>query len=354
MTRSIDRGLWLRTLALASACWFVAADATAEPTKANDPAAAQALFYEARTLMHQGKFVAACPKLQESLRLDYGMGTEFNLAECNEKLGKLATAWSGFINVAAAARAANQPPREKLARDRAAALEPRLPSLTIEVAEPAANLEVKRDGIVVGPASWHTPAPVDPGPHQITAMAPGRKSWETTVNAVEGRPLRVDVPALAVLVAGAAPTAAPGETAPETATTTTTRAMMAFPEPIVEQSDTQRTLGWVATGLGLAGLGVAAGFGIDSLVERNAARAHCNGDLCDPTGLDRRDRAITSGNVATVTAIAGGAVFAGGLVLVLTAPKRAGGRDMPAAGAIFAAPRVATDGAGVSLGGSFQ
>ena len=85
------------------------ADPPAAAAKApDDPAAAQALFYEARQLMKENKFGLACPKLEESLRLDYGIGTEFNLADCNEKLGRLATAWSQFISVASAAKTQKQ------------------------------------------------------------------------------------------------------------------------------------------------------------------------------------------------------------------------------------------------------
>src|SRR4051812_29447781 len=112
----MKRRLFLSSLILLSFPSAALAQATA---KSGDAAAAQALFYEARTLAQKSHFAEACPKFEESLRLDYGIGTEFNLADCNEHVGKIASAWSGFLNVAASAKAQNQPQREKVARERA-------------------------------------------------------------------------------------------------------------------------------------------------------------------------------------------------------------------------------------------
>ena len=36
------------------------------------------------------------------------------------------------------------------------------------------TVEVRRDGVVVGPSEWNTGVPVDPGQHVISAAAPGR------------------------------------------------------------------------------------------------------------------------------------------------------------------------------------
>src|SRR5882757_8415497 len=117
------------------------ASLAASPVQAQagaDPPAARALFGEARKLMAQGKYEQACPKLEESLKLDAGIGTAFNLADCWEHVGKTASAWARFLDVATAAKNAGQADREKVARARAASLEPHLPRLTITVAAPEA------------------------------------------------------------------------------------------------------------------------------------------------------------------------------------------------------------------------
>src|SRR6185436_13105064 len=108
----------LGILSLAFALWGHEASAQ------SDSAAARALFTEGRQLMSAEKYAEACPKLEESLRLDPGMGTRFNLAHCWEKIGRSASAWAMFLDVAAAARAAGQQQRDTAAKERAAALEP--------------------------------------------------------------------------------------------------------------------------------------------------------------------------------------------------------------------------------------
>ena len=335
----------------------------ANPPKA-DPAAAQVLFYEARTLMQQNRFAEACPKLEESMRLDAGLGTQFNLADCNEHIGKITSAWAGFLEVAAGSKAANQLDREKVARKRAQALETRLPKLVVEVVGAPAGLEVKRDGIVIGSAAWGSPIPVDPGTHKLSATAPGKGTWETTIATTEGKTAHVtiprDLPAAPVAAAPPAGIGPPPETlvAAPTATTATTAATAAtaaadFPAPVVEgNGSAQRTIGWVVAGVGVVGLGLGAGFGLSSIGKRNESRSHCVVDQCDADGVGLRDDAIRNGNIATIATIAGGAAVVGGLVLVLTAPKATEPREQ--AGRLRAVPSVGLNGGGFTLQGNFQ
>jgi hypothetical protein len=309
-----------------------------------DPDAAQSLYVEARALIQQSRYGEACPKLEESLRLVPGLGTELDLAECNEQIGKLAAAWSGFVEVAARAKSTRQAEREKIARKRASALEPRLPKLVIDVASAPPGLEVKRDGVVVDAAAWGTAFPVDPGRHRVTVTAPGKQRWVTTVVTLEGTTTRVEAPRELVAAPSAAapeeavaPPAAPAPTAepvapasepigPMMSTSTAPPApeeRAPLPPPVLEEPGAKRrTLAWLVAGAGAVGLGVGTAFGIASLGNREDARSQCVGDSCNTAGVRLRDDAMRNGNVATASTVIGAAALVGGLVLMFTAPRR--------------------------------
>lgn len=165
----------------------------------SDKATAESLFQEARTLMAEGRYVEACPKLLASQKLDPGVGTLLNLGDCYENSGQTASAWAQFTEAEAEARKIGDLRRAEAARARAAALESRLSRLTINVPAPARipGLEVKRDFTLIDPALWGSAMPVDPGNRLVVATAPGRTKWSMTVQVDEASPnATVEVPVL--------------------------------------------------------------------------------------------------------------------------------------------------------------
>src|SRR5262245_46693217 len=85
---------------------------------------AEALFRDARRSMKAGDYAAACPKLAESNRLDPSPGTLLNLAICEEKIGRLATAWTKYRQLFDVLGSSDE--RRRLAIERAEAIEPRI------------------------------------------------------------------------------------------------------------------------------------------------------------------------------------------------------------------------------------
>lgn len=144
-------------------------------------AAARSLFNEARALMQAGKPAKACPKLEESLRLEPGLGTRFNLADCWQAIDRNASAWALFLDVAAEARANGQTERAEVAAERASALEPRLSYLLVTVEQPRVGQKLWLGQVELGRAAWGSRWPIDKGEHELRTEAPGFKPAAQTV-----------------------------------------------------------------------------------------------------------------------------------------------------------------------------
>lgn len=84
--------------------------ASAEPVPSFSPEVsdnrqrAEALFAEGREAMKRSDFAVACKKFDASLKLDFGLGTLLNLAECTAKLGDLGRACALYDRAAAETR----------------------------------------------------------------------------------------------------------------------------------------------------------------------------------------------------------------------------------------------------------
>lgn len=303
-------------LAGGAAILTFAAAAAAQPS-ADQRAAAAALFEDGKRLMAEGKLAEACPKLAESQNLDPGMGTLFNLALCHEKSGRTASAWVGYREVAAMAKAAGQADREKVAHDKEAALEPKLTRLRITLKPGATGVAVKRDGAPVSPAILGTGVPVDPGKHVVSASAPGKDPWEASVTVDQpGQVVTVEVPPLAEKKA--APATPPPAIAP--------LAPPAAPPPDAPAPRSwQRPVGFTAIGLGAVGLGLGTAFGFMAKSAQTTSNTSGNCDaqtnICNQAGVDQRAGAVNKGNAGTGLFIAGAVLAAGGVVLVATAPS---------------------------------
>ena len=305
-----------------------------------DVAAAQGLYDEGRRLMKQGHFDAACPKLEESDRLDRSASTEYHLADCYAHVGKTASAWGLFLEVASQSRQQGRADAEQLARKRASELAPKVAHLTVVVppASQASGLQITRDGQALGSGQWGTAVPLDSGKHVIAATAPGHADWSTTIDVADGGAANVEVPALGAAQVAAAPVAPAEPTAP---------VAPAPPPPEADRSGGSpwKTIGLVGAGVGLATVGVGAFFGAQAISKNSDSSKDCAGDKCNAAGYATRNDALTSGNVSTVLIGAGAALLVGGAVLWLTAP---GASSDGAHAALLVGP------GSVGLAGSFR
>src|SRR5262245_33088503 len=144
----------LRKLLHAALAIALATAASANSFGQSDRAAAEVLFQEGRKAMKRQDYAVACPKLEESLRLDRAPGTLLNLAECEDKLGKLASAWQRFDELVQTLK--RDDPRFKRAQRRATELDKALPRVTIQLGAGAStdkSVRIKLDGVELSAAS---------------------------------------------------------------------------------------------------------------------------------------------------------------------------------------------------------
>ena len=330
--------------------------AAGSPAFAQDPAAAQVLFDEAKRLMAQDHYAEACPKLEESERLDPGIGTKFNLASCYQHVGRNASAWALFLEAAADAKAAGDRARTNAARSRATALEPILSRLIV-VARPETTpgLSLSRDGEPFGRAQWGVAIPVDAGRHELIASAPHRRTWHTTVVVpTTGKVIAVQVPALdddtpppqaQALVLKPVPAA--NVTAPQLVR------REVVPAESNGTGNGQRVAAIILGVTGLAAMGVGSVFAVESKQNKDDSSPHCAGNTCDATGVSQRDDAIRDGNVATIALGAGAAALLGAAIVWLSAPSDSGHPRTARSTTIRALPMTGGGLRGLALGGSF-
>jgi hypothetical protein len=290
---------------------LIALPAHGAPTPA-EKAAAEALFDEGTALMEAKSFGAACAKFEASSAIEPGLGVKLWLADCYDRVGRSASAWALFTEAAALAHQRGQDERERAASERATELEARLSRLELKV--PAEGLPeglvVTLNGVETPRASLGSALPVDPGVQRVSLRAPGYHS----VN------LQSEVPAGPATVSLDLPVLKP---APKrTHRTLSAERAAARPEP----GSTQRTLGYTIGTLGLLSLGGGSFFAYRAHTLNQDSRAHClveEPNACSIEGASLRDQARNFGNVATGVLVAGGALTATGIVLLLTAPGRA-------------------------------
>jgi hypothetical protein len=289
---------------------------------AGDTKRADALFDSAKRIRDAGQFDDACPLFAESSRLAPGVGVLLYLGECNQRIGRTASAWTAFESAERLARA-RADRRVEIAHARAAALVPIVSGLTIGVsaAVAAENPDVLLDGVRIPPDEWNAAMAVDPGDHTVTVSVPGHASRTMAAH--------VDVACRDATVTVAAPVAeSPSRPAPPSAAAATDE------PPAARGAWDGRP--WIGVGLlGAGALGVAVGTTI--LLNRDRTSSSSGSSPTQDTGS-----AIASG----VAFALGGAALIAGVALTVTPPGTTGV-------ALLAAPVVTARGGGAVVRATF-
>jgi hypothetical protein len=286
----------LGSLALLAVPSTAGAQEPAQETSADALKRAREQFGQALALQTAGDWAGALTLLKDVAAVKSTPQVRFNMALCEEKLGRLVAALGDYELAAADARAEKADQVAEEVEGRLEALRQRIPKITVKRGRGAETAEVAIDGVSVGDQVIGTPMPTDPGPHTIEAKAPGFKPFRKSLRLAEQQAETVE------LVLEPEPVPAPGGVGGG-----------------VRSSGRSPVFGYVIGGIGIASLG-ASGifFGLRAGKISDLDKA-CPNRTC-PSSEQQSD--IEAGKryttIANVTLAVGVAAIAGGVVLVLT------------------------------------
>lgn len=294
------------------------------------------LFKQGKKLMAEKKYAEACPKFEESFKIDAGLGTELNIARCYEEWGKLGKAYRTYTDALKRADDAKDSRAAKI-KELVAKLEPSVPRIVIHIPDGSdtAGLQVAIDGVPVDDVS--APQLVDPGPKQVEyALGSGARKKKTVPVERNGTSdITLDLPK------------SKGDAVAEKPVPTKRE-----PPPVTEEPPNvghgQRVAGVAIAGVGVAAIGVSTYLALAARSKYNdALHANCMDmkDACNMQGLTDTHDARSQGNVATIIGGVGIAAVATGIVIYVIAPKAAASNEH----ALYVAPTTN----GFAFGGQF-
>ena len=286
--------------------------------------AARQLGREGLELYDKGDFAEASEKLEQA----YGALQVPTLglwsARALARIGKLVEASERYLEVKRMELPKDASQVVVGAKESAATeqkeLAARIPKLTLRLADGQVDhTSILIDENEILPAMIGVPFPVNPGTHSYRVKR-GKKetAGEFTLKERESRVVELAVESepssLGVNKSGAAP--AGGE--PSGAATPTV-------DKGTGTGGWQRTTGFVAVGVGAAGLATGIGFGLRAMQQKSDLEESglCEGNRCATAAGDDLDRYNSNRVVSTVGFAVGGVAAAAGVVLIVTAPHSA-------------------------------
>jgi hypothetical protein len=291
------------------------------PARAQEPdsatrASARALGDEANALYAQGDFAGALDRYNRAAALVDVPTVHVRAARCLKALGRLVDAaerYRAIVRKGAPADALEvHRDAVQQASQELAALEPTIPWVVLDVTGYDRDVEVTVDGVVVVPALIGVRRAIDPGDHVARVRRDAAQN---------DKPFHVDAGQTQTVTIEAPP--APAGPAPPPVPAPTFTPM---PLPPPDRGDTatpvQIPIGWALVGVGGAGLVTGLVLVGVTASKHGALVDACGEDLdCLPADHEDADSYNTLRVATTAMLVAGGAVAAVGVVLVVTAPS---------------------------------
>ena len=163
------------------------------PARADSPAElrkARAQFQRGIELEQASNWSEAIQNFREVGAVRMTPQVRFHIAYCEEGLGRLVTALGGYELALGEADQVGADFKNEV-QTAITGLRARIPKLLIERGQGADAAAVQLDGVELGASSVGVEVPLDPGPHSVTAVAPGYLQFSTTADLKEQEVTRV-------------------------------------------------------------------------------------------------------------------------------------------------------------------
>jgi hypothetical protein len=329
------KSLLARSLAGICLAWSLstlpATTAQAAPD-AKELSRARAKFQQATELEQAGQYTNAIELFREVGQVRMTPQVRYHIAFCEEKLGRLVAALGGYELAQSQASEVGAAFDKEVAA-RIEDLRSRIPKLVIRRGKSAKAANIELDGVKLGQSSLGVEMPADPGPHTVSAKAPGYEQFTQTVELAERETKDVEIE-LVKLAEGATGGTGIGD-----------RGVTS------DEKSPSKVPPLVIGGIGLASLAASGVFFLMRQDKLNQLDDKCPGGTCpgdDPSLEQTYDDAKTYNTLSMVTGVVGvvGVGVAATWLLTQKSPEKpkTGWQLTPAA------PRAQ---AGVSLLGQF-
>jgi hypothetical protein len=314
------------TLVALTASLFVATAGPASAQSDADKATARSLGQEGQEALDRKDFKTAEDRFKRAESLFHAPTLALGLARSLAANGKYVAAQETYNRIIREGTPPGAPAAfvkaVEDAKSEVASVSPKIGGVTITVAGPESP-KVMLDDTQVPSAALGVKRPVDPGAHVVKATAEGYEPAEMRFSVAEGGSANAALTMKKASSVAVAPVPGPAPAGPSTTPAPATSSSMA-PENAdtgVSTKSSQKTFGWVALGVGGAGLAVGAITGLLAIGKHSDLKDACGDNPCPADKQSDVDSFHTMGTISTIGFIVGGVGVAAGTVLLLTAPK---------------------------------
>lgn len=279
---------------------------------------ARTLFKEGVALSAANNCAAALTRFRAVANVKMTAQVAFNIAECEERLGKLVSALGNYR--VAAAQAEGDPKAKDVSTrvwTRIEAVEARVPKLTVKRGEGAETARIEFDGDELGASKLSAQFPVDPGAHVIVAKVGDKEYLRETVS-LEEKELKTFEVKLDL---------SPKIDKPEEPTDKPVK-------PLPDQGSSKVPAG-VALGVGGVGVVLGAVFMVLRGGTLSQLKDKCGNDTsCPPSAEPIADKGKLYTGLAEASFVVGAAGVVTGIVLLVTSGPSAAPKHTPYSSAL--------------------